>query len=62
MEKLKLYHWEFYIDNHDMYVYDTRSGETLGYLPGYTLDDINDICMEAEEDVYQWIDKNIKFI
>lgn len=62
-KKLNIYHWEFYIEDCDIYVYDKRTGDVLGSIDNYELDEINDILYEhSESDVYDWIDRNINYI
>lgn len=62
-KKLNIYHWEFYIDDWDVYANDQCTGDVLGSIDNYELDEINDILFEySESDVYDWIDRNINYI
>ena len=63
------FHWEFYKDDGDscVYVYETRSGDVIGYLPIFNdLDIIRKILDDEnnwdEDDVNYFIEENIECI
>ena len=72
-KKFKIYHWEFFIQNNEIYVYETRDGDVIGYimnkclpesLPKY-LDEIQKTFVDnnmSEEEVYDWIDNQIEYL
>lgn len=65
-DSFKLFHWEFYRDEGDSYtyVYETRSGDVIGYMSEmYDLNLIRKIFNSnewyTEEDVYTFIEDNM---
>jgi hypothetical protein len=63
MDRLRVLHWEFYMDGDAIMVYETRSGDTIGEL-NYegTLEDLREeLEDELEQDVYDFIDDNIEY-
>ena len=65
--RLKVYHWEFFVDNLDEYtinVYEIRSGDVIGTLGmEKTLPEIEQTLNNfSEEEVFKWIDNNIEHI
>lgn len=65
-DSFEIFHWEFYKDegDSDVYVYETHSGDVIGYIQDmYDLDIIRKIfdsneCY-TEEDVNTFIEDNI---
>lgn len=64
------FHWEFYKDEGDscVYVYETRSGDVIGYLPSFVeLETVHKIlndpnCDWDEDDVNYFIEENIEWL
>ena len=58
---------EVFKDNHGVttiYVYETRDGNVIGYLPNMDFEDLEQVFSQdfSEEEVYDWIDNNIEYL
>jgi hypothetical protein len=67
MNELILYNWKFFNYKGKTYVCNVkeidRFRDILGILPGYTIEDIYNISLDAsEQDVYEWVDSNISLL
>ena len=72
-KKFEIYHWKFFIQDNEIYVYETRYCDIIGYimnkclkqyLPQY-LDDIEKTFIDnnmTEEEVYNWINNQIEYL
>lgn len=64
-DSFEIFHWEFYKDegDSDIYVYETRSGDVIGYMEEDDLNLIRQMFdnkkIYTEEDVYSFIEDNI---
>ena len=64
-DSFEIFHWEFYKDegDSDIYVYETRSGDVIGYMQEDDLNLIRQMFdnkkIYTEEDVYSFIEDNI---
>lgn len=72
-QKFEIYHWEFFIDNDVINVYEKRSGDVIGWIkditiPGPVLNQlltIEEVFVKenySEDQVNNWIENYIEYI
>lgn len=72
-QSFEIFHWEFFIDDDVINVYEKRSGDVIGWIknitiPGPILNQlltIEEMFVKEhynEEQVYNWIEEHIEYI